>query len=105
METRQIKINGDAITVIFTGSKYYFHSNYWEIVGIATREGELSDTKHKKFSLITGNKNIYRDKYVTAMKRYITKAENKFVACNVEFIDNGELCNHYLKIKEMSFTN
>ena len=76
METGNIKINGEAITVIFTGEKYYFHSNYWGIVGIATRESKLSDTKHKKFSLIAGNKNIYRDKYVTAMKMYITKAGN-----------------------------
>lgn len=27
METGNIKINGEAITVIFTGEKYYFHSN------------------------------------------------------------------------------
>ena len=103
METGQIKINGDAITVIFTGEKYYFHSNYWGIVGIATRESDISDCKHKKFSLIAGNKNIYRDKYVTAMKRYITKAENKFVACDVEYADSCELCDHYLDIKDIKF--
>ena len=103
METGQIKINGDAITVIFTGKKYYFHSNYCGIVGIATREGEAGDCKHKKFSLIAGYKNVYRYKYVTAMKRYITKAENKFVACDVEYADSGELCNHYLDIKDLKF--
>ena len=103
METRQIKINGESITVIFVGKKYYFHSNFWGIVGIATQESELSDTKHKKFSLIAGNKNIYRDKYVTAMKRYITKTENKFVTCYVEYVDSGELCDHYLDIKDAKF--
>lgn len=103
METGQIKINGDAITVIFTGDKYYFHSNYWGIVGIATRESELGECKHKKFSFIAGNKNIYRDKYVTAMKRYITKAENKFVDCDVECVDSGELCNHYLDIEDKEY--
>ena len=103
METGNIKINGEAITVIFTGEKYYFHSNYWGIVGIATRESESSDTKHKKFSLIAGNKNIYRDKYVTAMKRYITKAENKFVACDVEYVDSGKVCNHYLYIEDNEY--
>ena len=103
MDTGNIKINGEAITVIFTGSKYYFHSNYWGIVGIATREGEAGDCKHKKFSLIAGHKNVYRYKYVTAMKRYITKAENKFVACDVEYADSGELCDHYLDIKDMKF--
>ena len=103
METGNIKINGEAITVIFTGDKYYFHSTSWGIVGIATRESGLSDTKHKKFSLIAGNKNIYRDKYVTAMKRYITKAENKFVACDVEYVDSGELCNHYLDIEDKEY--
>ena len=103
METGNIKVNGDAITVIFTGEKYYFHSNYWGIVGIATRKSDIREHKHKKFSLIAGNKNIYRNKYVTAMKRYITKAENKFVACDVEYADSGELCDHYLDIKDMKF--
>lgn len=103
METGNIKINGESITVIFVGKKYYFHSNYWGIVGIATRESDISDCKHKKFSLIAGNKNIYRDKYVAAMKRYITKAENKFVACDVEYVDNGELCNHYLDIEDKEY--
>ena len=103
METGNIKINGEAITVIFTGDKYYFHSNYWGIVGIATRESELGECKNKKFSLIAGNKNIYRDKYVTAMKRYINKAKQKFVACDVEYVDSGELCDHYLDIKDMKF--
>ena len=104
METGNIKINGATITVIFTGSKYYFHSNYWGIVGIATRESDISDCKHKKFGLIAGNKNIYRDKYVTAMKRYITKAENKFVACDVEYVDSGEVCNHYLDIEDHKYS-
>ena len=104
METGQIKINGDAVTVIFTGEKYYFHSNYWGIVGIATRESEWSDTKRKKFSLIAGHKNVYRYKYVTAMKRYITKAENKFVACDVEYVDSGKVCNHYLDIEDHEYS-
>lgn len=105
METGQITINGSKVAVIFTGKKYFFHDNLCGIVGIATRESDISEHKHKKFSLISGNANMNRDNVVAAMKRYITKAENKFVACNVEFIDNGELCNHYLEIKEMSFTN
>ena len=103
METGQIKINGDAITVIFTGDKYYFHSNYWGIVGIATRESDISEHKHNKFSLIAGHKNVYRYKYVTAMKRYITKAENKSVDCDVEYVDSGELCNHYLDIEDKEY--
>ena len=55
METGQIKINGDAVTVIFTGEKYYFHSNYCGIVGIATRESKIDDLgerKYAKFSLV-----------------------------------------------------
>ena len=102
METGQMKIGGDAITVIFIGNKYYFHSNYWGIVGIATRESDISEHK-QKFSLIAGHKNVYRYKYVTAMNQYITKAENKYVACDVEYVDNGELCNHYLDIEDKEY--
>ena len=104
METGNIKINGASITVIFTGEKYYFHSNYWGIVGIATRESDISDCKHKKFSLIAGHKNVYRYKYVAAMKRYITKAENKYVACDVEYVDSREVCNHYLDIEDHEYS-
>ena len=103
METGNIKINGEAITVIFTGDKYYFHSNYWGIVGIATRESDINEHKNKKFSLIAGHKNVYRYKYVTVMKRYITKAENKFIACDVEYIDSGKVCNHYLDIEDKEY--
>ena len=103
METGQIKIDGATIAVIFVGKKYYFHSNYWGIVGIATRESESDECEHKRFSLIAGNSNVYRDKYIKAMKRYITKAENKYVACDVEYVDSGEICNHYLDIKESKF--
>ena len=103
METGNIKINGEAITVIFTGSKYYFHSNYWGVVGIAMRESELSDTKHKKFSLIAGYKNVYRHKYVTAMKRYITKVYKKF-GVSVDYVDSGEICNHYLDIEDHKYS-
>ena len=102
METGNIKINGEAITVIFTGDKYYFHSNYWGIVGIATRESDISDCKHKKFSLIAGHKNVYRYKYVTAMKRYITKFY-KPLGVSVAYVDSGEICNHYLEIKDSKF--
>lgn len=99
METGQIKINGDAITVIFTGEKYYFHSNYWGIVGIATRVSDLSELHNKKFSLIAGTKGTSRSKYIYGMKRYIRKAEQKYVACNVDFDDTNEYCNHYLDIE------
>ena len=107
METGQIKINGDAITVIFTGKKYYFHSNYCGIVGIATRESKIDDLrerKYAKFSLIAGYKNVYRYKYVTAMKRYIKKSENKYVDCDVEYVDSGKVCNHYLDIEDHEYS-
>ena len=105
METGHIKINGEAITVIFTGKKYYFHSNYCGIVGIATRESkidDLTDRKYAQFSLIAGYKNVYRYKYVTAMKRYITKFY-KPLGVSVAYVDSGEICNHYLEIKDSKF--
>lgn len=105
METGHIIISHSKVTVIFTGKKYFFHDNWWGIVGIATRESELGEVKNKTFSLIAGNANMNRDNVVAAMKRYIKKAENKFATCNVDFIDNGGLCNHYLEIKEVSLNN
>lgn len=105
METGQIRINCSKVTVIFTGKKYFFHDNWWGIIGIAKRESDLGEINNKRFSLIAGNRDMNRDNVVAAMKRYIKKAENKFATCNVDFIDNGELCHHSLEIKEISFTN
>lgn len=99
METGNIKINGESITVIFIGKKYYFHSNYWGIVGIATRVSDLSEHHNKKFSLVAGTKNTSRSKYIYGMKRYIRKAERQYIACNVEFEDTNGYCNHYLDIE------
>ena len=83
METGQIRISGSKVAVIFTGKKYFFHDNWWGIIGIATRESDLGDIGNKRFTLIAGNKNMNRDNVVTAMKRYIKKAENQFATCNV----------------------
>ena len=99
METGQITIDGSKVAVIFTGKQYFFHSNYWGIVGIATRVSDLIELHDKKFSLVAGTKNTSRSKYIYGMKRYIRKAEQKYVACNVEFEDTNGYCNHYLDIQ------
>lgn len=105
METGIIKVDGSDITVIYIGKKFYFHSNYFGVVGIATRESkidDLTDRKYAKFNLIAGYKNVYRYKYVTAMKRYITKFY-KPLGVSVAYVDSGEICNHYLEIKDSKF--
>lgn len=99
METGSIKIYGESIFVIFTGKQYIFHSNYWGIVGIATRVSDLTEFYDKKFSLVAGTKNTSRSKYIYGMKRYIRKIEQKYGARNVDFEDTNGYCNHYLDIE------
>lgn len=81
-----IKIKGSEFYVVFTGSTYYLHSNFFGLVGIAERDPEDS----KKFSCTIGNSHteggrFTNDVIFSAFKKHIRKQENQFIPCNVEF--------------------
>lgn len=62
----------------------------------------------KTFTIKAGTDNtvggsLTRPTIISGMKRTINKSENKYVATNVNYIDNGELCNHGLRVEAYEF--
>ena len=99
MEITKIKIAGCESNIIFTDEKYIFYNDRYGIIGLATRKGfyAYSEDKHT-FVIKAGTENtvggsINRNSIITAMKKHITKSENKYIVHNTIFEDSGELCN------------
>ena len=97
MEITKIKIAGCEADMIFTGGKYIFWSDWFGVVGLATRKGYDEPDNHT-FVIKAGTENtvggsVNRSSIVTAMKRHITKSANKYKVHDTIFEDSGELCN------------
>ena len=99
MEIKKIKIAGCEVNMIFTGGQYIFYNDWDGVIGVATRKGfyAYSEDRHT-FDIKAGTENtvggsINRSSIITAMKRLITKSENKYKKHDTIFEDSGELCN------------
>ena len=99
MEITKIKIAGCESDMIFTGAKYIFYNDWYGVVGLATRKGfdAYIEDRHT-FVIKAGTENtvggsVNRSIIVTAMKRHITKSENKYIKHDTIFEDSGEICN------------
>ena len=110
MEIKKIKIAGCESDMIFTGVKYIFYNDWYGVVGLATRKGFLaySEDRHT-FVIKAGTENtvggsLNRSSIITAMKRYITKSENKYKVHDTIFEDSGELCNCQLDINIVDYS-
>lgn len=106
MEFNRTKIAGCKVNVIFTGKNYFFLSDFFGLIGIAERNG-FGDNSHK-FSIKAGTKDtvggsVNRNSIITAMKRFISKAENKYIAHKTEYVISEEICNHYLNIEALKY--
>lgn len=88
MEIKQISYKGSKFTAIFNGTSYVFHSNFFGIVAVATRD--INDCNH--FHISYGNMNCEGGRFgeqvlLPMIKRYIKKEENQFVPSNVTFTE------------------
>lgn len=102
MEFNRTKIAGCKVNVIFTGKNYFFLSDFFGVIGIAERNGFYDENKHK-FTITAGTKytvggSVNRNSIIAAMKRFISKAENKYLPHKTEYVISEEICNHYLDI-------
>lgn len=89
MEISKMHISGREVNVIFTGAQYIFHNAFFGVIAVANRL-YTTDKAKQNFEIDIDNfKTIgSRCNYptiATAVKRYITKEENKFVPTNVEY--------------------
>lgn len=97
MEFKNIKIAGREADMVSTGEKYIFLMDWYGVVGLATRKGFDEESRHS-FVIKAGTKNtvggsLNRNSIITAMKRYISKNENRYMVHTTLFEDSGEICN------------
>ena len=91
--------------MIFTGEKYIFYNDWYGVVGLATRKGFDAYSKDRHtFVIKAGTKNtvggrVNRSSIITAMKRHISKSENKYKVHTTFFEDSEELCNYRIEIQ------
>ena len=83
------KIAGNETNVIFTGTHYYFITQFYGLIAVAERVEELKDGK-TAFEVKTGNKHCeggrLTDKVVfAAVKKFILKSENEYIPVAVDF--------------------
>lgn len=107
MEIKKIKIAGCESDMIFTGAKYIFYNDWYGVIGVATRKGYNSEDKHT-FVIKAGTENtvggrVNRSCIITAMKRHITKSENKYIKHDTIFEDSEELCNCQIDINIVDY--
>ena len=89
------------MNVLFTGSHYYFTTDWSGLFAIAERNYEKQDNNESHFSLIYGNEHLQPVWCLETAKRFICKAERKYVP-NKSFFDSLECAElnrtHYLEI-------
>lgn len=107
MEITKIKIAGCESDMIFTGGKYIIWSDYYGVIGVADRKGYDEPDNHT-FVIKAGTENtvggsVNRSSIITAMKRYISKSENKYIVRNTLFEDSGEILNCGIVIKVIDY--
>ena len=97
MEIKKIKIAGREVTAIYNCGSYIFYSNYYGVIGIASRTA-ITENHEPTYLLAAGTENtvggsMNRSSIVAAMKRYITKCESFYKVTKTIFEDSGEICN------------
>ena len=104
MEFNNIKINGSETTVIFNGARYFFYDNFFGLVCMAERDAENENLFH----ISAGNDHTIGSRFhsaiMPAVKRFITRSENKYISKKVSFEETGkDLANRYISIDLKSY--
>ena len=103
MEIRSIKIAGREVTAIYNCGIYVFYSQYYGVIGLAERTA-ITKNNEPIYKLTAGTENtlggsVNRSSIITAMKRYITKSENKYKVHDTIFEDSGEICEYRIEVQ------
>lgn len=95
-----ITIKREKTTVIFSGSVYYFHSNYFGLLAVAARDFE----DENMFHISVGNHytiggSVTADSVFEAVKKYVKKSENIHILKTITFNrKDTDLANYNLSI-------
>lgn len=90
MTVSTIKARAYEISVIFTGSHYFFHSSFAGVVAVAERKGYETDEERDTFVLMAGNRHLVGGSLggsvmFSVAEKFIRKNENKYVEHVVNF--------------------
>lgn len=92
MELSTITIKGRKVSVIFTGSTYYFYNEYFGYLAIAERDAETERANRATafFTVYVGNHHttggtLSDSAILPAVRRFIKRAENQFITKKVGF--------------------
>ncbi len=101
MEIKNFNVDGAKVTSIYNGNAYYFHEYFGGLVCVAERSKE-NDKTFKLFaynSRLTGTR--FNSLLLPAVKRFIKREENKFITCEVRFLNmpSADLANKHLQIE------
>lgn len=95
MEIYKTKFRGSEISVIFTGSHYYFHNSFFGVIAIAERDYErtsCSDNPARTFFYLSiGNAHCQGSSFNNGavecfVRKFIKKNEQRYKETNVEFL-------------------
>lgn len=93
MEFANINPRGYAVTVIFTGPKYFFFSRYAGVFAVAERVNirENCGTDKQDFALVYGNDHLLGgslggSQAAAVARAYIRKNENRYTRQHVSFV-------------------
>lgn len=103
MEINVIKISECEVFTFTQSGNFYFLNKFYGVVGIAKRVNSLMETDWE-IELTAGTINtiggiMSRPIIIAGMKRFISRFANKYISTTVNYIDNGEICNHGLRVE------
>ena len=106
MEYKVIKIKGEDVLALFTGTAYYFTSNFFGLLAVATEIDDKETAGERVFKIRVGNHHADGTRFsssviLTYAKKHIRKEENKYISKNIAFIDDTghDLAADYLTVK------
>lgn len=89
MEIYKTTFRGSEVSVIFTGSHYYFHNSYYGVIAVAERDYGKDSGSASHFTLSVGNRHTLGGSLSGAVeslvKRFITKSEQKYITKKVTY--------------------
>lgn len=107
MEITKIKIAGCEANMLFTGGQYIIWSDWYGVIGVANRKGYDEPDRHT-FTIKAGTENtvggsVNRSSIITAMKRYISKSENRYITHETFYEISDDILNCYIDIKVIDY--
>ena len=104
MEINVVSFKSSKVTVLFTGSNYFFYSDFFGVIAAAERVTKSPGTDCEDFIITVGNRHTVGGSYtntavVSFVKRFINKSENKYITKSVSYtVRVADLADNSLRV-------